>query len=83
MELKYNVGDIIYKSIHNNGSCSRDCYYTVEILRIAEIRIFAGSPLTHQKPIIRYECFNEKTGEVVKLNDTEIQSYKIRREKTW
>lgn len=83
MELKYNVDDTIYKSIHNNGSCSRDCYYTVEILKITKITIYGGSPLTKQKPIFQYECFNEKTGKFVKLNDTEIQSYKIRREKAW
>lgn len=72
INIKYNVGDKINRTIKCFATVSHSGSSTEQTLRIQRIIIERGNSFNGWKPTFYYECQDEQNGNFVTLNDEEI-----------
>lgn len=78
IEIKFNIGDKIKRTVHCGASVSygRGTSKT-EILQVQEIKIISGSPINRNKRRIYYTCYNETRGIFTTLNEEDMDEYSL------
>lgn len=72
IDIKYNVGDKISRTINCFATTSHSGSSTEQILRVERIIIESGNSFNGWKPKFYYKCQDEQNGNFVTLNDEEI-----------
>lgn len=72
INVKYNVGEKIKKSRNCFATTSHSGPSTEQILKVERIIIERGNPFNGWKTKFYYECQDEQNGNLVTLDDDEI-----------
>ena len=73
INVKYNVGDKIERTLTNYGGMSYAGYTKKQTLRVKRIIITSGNCFNGWQPEFYYECQDMETGNFVTLEDDDIE----------